>query len=144
MPDCVLDASVVGLTNEQIPGPQAGEAFGRRLAVIKQVVSGASRARYNPKLLGEYVRLARVRRNDVIELFFAVLDSGRAVFVKRNSLPRQHHATARGCGWPTHDEHLLAAALDGDRCCVFVTEEYLGRCGPRVYAVFGIRIEHLD
>jgi hypothetical protein len=143
MPDSVIDATVIGMANGDIAGRRPGNILDRRLQVIEQVVNGARRLRYNAKLLAEYRPLTRVFRNDVIELFFAVL-ADRAVLVRRSTLARQVFHTARNrCDWPRHDQHLLAAALDGDDAIIFVTEFRLARCGPRIFAHFAVRVEHL-
>ena len=85
MPDCVLDAAVVGMANGDIAARRPGNVFDRRLVVIEEVVRGLRRLRYNTRLLGEYRPLTLIRRNDVIELFFSVL-ADRGVFVSRNNL----------------------------------------------------------
>lgn len=121
MPDCVLDASVVALANGDIAARRPGNMLDRRLAVIEHVVSGARRLRYNSRLLAEYEHLIQQHRNDVIYLLFEVLDSKRSIYVPRNTLSRQHHASAtERCRWPSHDQHLLAAALGGNNPVIFV------------------------
>jgi hypothetical protein len=145
MPDCVVDASVLGFANGDIAGRRPGNVLDRRLAVLEQVVMGARRLRYNPKLLYEYQQLVRIHRNDVIEALFALLDDARrSVFVRRNTLSRQDHATARRvCGWPSHDQHLLAAALGGDDPAIVVTEQILAQCADAIRARFGVALEYL-
>ena len=144
MPDCVLDASVVYMANGDIAKRKPGNVLDRRLVAIEEVVSGAMRLRYNRRLLGEYQRLIQEFRNDVIELFFAVLDSDRCILVKRSTLSRQHFATCkRVCRWPSHDQHLLAAALGGDEPWIFVTEAHLAQCAAQILASFAIHVAHL-
>jgi hypothetical protein len=125
----VIDATVIGFSNRDLDVSQPGSALDRRINVIKQVTAGKLHLRYNPKLLKEYVQHARNPRNDVIELFFQILDSDRAEFVKSNTLRRQIYALAIGkCRWPHHDQHLLAAAVDGKEPSLFVTEQRHARC----------------
>lgn len=145
MPDCVVDASVVYLANGDIAGRRPGNVLDRRLSVLEEVASGARRLRYNQKLLSEYIQLVTDRRNDVIDALFTLLDDGRrAVFVRRNTLSRQHHARARErCNWPPHDQHLLAAAVGGDHPSIVVTEDRLNQCAAAVNLHFGIRIEYM-
>ena len=143
MPDCVLDATVVHLSNGNLAARKRGNAFDRRLTVIEQTARGIWRLRYNPKLRGEYERLIREYRNDVIEVFFFLLDSDRTVFVKRNSLTRQQHDTARRFGWPSHDQHLLAAAIGGDDSTIFVTEARHIVCRAEAHRHFGVHLEDL-
>jgi hypothetical protein len=144
MPDCVLDASVVAYANGDLKGSRPGNVLHRRLHVIQQVCAGDLRLRYNPKLLREYEEHTRALRNDVVELFFAVLDSDRAVLVRRNVLSRQNYAKATNkCSWPSHDQHLLAAALDGDNPSIFVTEEHLAACAPKILTHFSIHVRRL-
>lgn len=145
MPDCVLDATVVALANGDLAGRRPGNVFDRRLGAIEQVVTGTRRLRYNPRLLREYQRLIRDYRNDVIELLFFVLDSDRSIFVGRNTLSRQDYDKAiRRCQWPSHDQHLLAAALDGVNPIIVVTEPRLAQCAPRILACFAVHVEHLQ
>src|SRR5258708_11582316 len=111
MNDAVLDTTVVAFGNSDIAARKRGNSLDVRLRILEAAVTRQIRIRYTPKLLGEYQQHVRERRNDVIELFFAVLDSGAAVLVRRNTLSRHHHARAVGERWPPHDEHLLAAAI---------------------------------
>jgi len=146
MPDCVVDATIIRFTNTQLAARKPGNAFDRRLTVLEQIVRGLRRARYNTRLLGEYTALLGQApfRNDVIEAFFAILDSSRAVRVKSNRLSQGDHAMAtRQCRWPSHDQHLLAAAIGGNRPEVMVTEVRLANCGPDISRRFGIRVVHI-
>lgn len=145
MPDCVVDATVVAFSNGNIAGRRPGNVLDRRLAVLEQIVRGARRLRYNSKLLHEYEQLIQEYRNDVIETLFNLLDDARrSVLVRRNSLSRQDHAVAKGtCGWPTHDQHLLAAALDGVDPAIVVTEQRLNQCAQAILNHFAIHIEYL-
>ena len=144
MPDCVLDATVVAYANGNLTGRRHGNILDRRLVIIEMVGSGDLRLRYNSKLLGEYEQLIKDRRNDVIEVFFAVLDSERAVRVRRNALSRQNHVKATTkCRWPVHDQHLIAAAIDGDEPSLFVTEKCLADCAAKIWAHFAVRVERV-
>ncbi len=142
MADSVLDASVVAMANGEIAGRRPGNLLDRRLSALEDVVSGRRRLRYNPKLLGEYQRIVREYRNDVIELLFVVL-TDRAVLVRRNTLSRQNSAKARKCGWPSHDRHLLAAAFGGVQPIIFVTEVHLAQCAAPILTCFAVHVEHL-
>jgi hypothetical protein len=143
MADCVFDATVVAFANGEIAARKPGNVFDRRLAAIEGAARGDCRIRYNTKLLGEYQSHVQERRNDVIELFFAAL-TDNAVLVARNTLLRQDYAKARDkCRWPTHDQHLLAAALGGDDPSLFVTEQRHANCRAKILACFGIRIKRL-
>lgn len=144
MPDCVIDASVVAFSNGDLKGKRPGNVFDRRLKVIEKVCAGDLRLRYNTKLLREYQQLIKAPRNDVIEVFYSVLDSGRAVLVRRNVLSRQDYAMATTkCRWPSHDQHLLAAARDGNDPTIFVTEDHLAGCAQKVFKYFSIHVRHL-
>lgn len=143
MPDCVLDATVVGFANGDIAGRRRGNVFDLRLAAIEKVVNGVRRLRYNPRLLHEYKQLTRIYRNDVIELLFRVL-ADQAVLVRRNTLARQDYVRAtRDCGWPSHDQHLLAAALGGIDPVIVVTEERHAQCAEQILRCFAMHVEHL-
>lgn len=143
MADCVVDASIVHFANTDLAARRPGNVADRRLQVLEQVAGGLRRVRYNQKLLGEYQQLVQERRNDVIEVFFLVLDSSRAVRVSRSTLSRQDYATARCCRWPAHDQHLLAAAIGGDDPSIVVTEGKLARCGAKVLRHFAVHLEHI-
>lgn len=143
MPDCVFDTTVVAFANGDIAARKPGNTFDRRLSAIERSARANCRIRYNRKLLAEYEAHVRDRRNDVIELFFAALTE-RGILVARNNLSRQDYATATSrCRWPTHDQHLLAAAVRGDNPTIFVTEQQLADCRAKVRAYFGIDIQHL-
>jgi hypothetical protein len=143
MTDCVVDATVIHLANGDLVSRQLGTLFDRRLRLLEQVTNGSRRLRYNPKLLGEYERLTREVRNDIVELFFIAL-SEKAFLVKRNTLSRQDYRTAnRKCGWPGHDQHLIAAALGGNDPHLVVTERWHIKCAACVLRSFAIHIEDL-
>lgn len=143
MPDCVVDATVVAMANGDIAGRRTGNVLDRRLTVLEEVVRGVRRLRYNTKLLGEYRPFIKAYRNDVIELFVRVL-ADRAVLVPRNTLTRRDHGRATAeCGWPSHDQHLLAAAIGGDDPTIFVTEARLAGCAGAILGRFDIRVTHL-
>ena len=124
MIDSVVDASLLGLANGNLDGRRPGNALDKRLRVIQQVNSGARRLRYNSRLLLEYRNIVKAMRNDLIEAFFLVLDQ-KGVLVATNRLSRQNFEKATACRWPSHDQHLLAAAIGGTRPDLLVTEELL-------------------
>jgi hypothetical protein len=135
---------VVYKANGDIAGRRPGSILDRRLRALEQIGRGVRRLRYNPKLLGEYRRVVREPRNDVIELFFNVL-SERAVLVSRNTLSRHCYAKAvRTCRWPNHDQHLLAAAIDGIDASILVTEEAHVTCANCIFRHFTVRVEDLS
>ncbi len=143
MTDCVIDATVVYKANGAITGRRAGNMFDKRLAVIEQVGSGVRRLRYNGKLLKEYEQVMRTPRNDVIELFFAKL-TDTAVLVSRSTLSTPHYDKAVSkCGWPSHDQHLLAAAINGVNPSIVVTEHNHVKCAACILKHFAISIEDL-
>jgi hypothetical protein len=143
MADCVVDATIVGMANQDIAAREPGNVFDQQLILIEEIAHGARRLRYNPKLLSEYEPLTKTHLNDVIDLFFTAL-TDQGILVKRNKLLRHHFLIAKNrCGWPSHDQHLLAAAIDGDEPTIFVTEEYLAGCAPQILQRFGIRVERL-
>jgi len=100
MPDCVLDATIIHLSNGNLAGRRAGNALDRRLSVIEGAATGVRRLRYNPKLLEEYRKVAKVIRNDLIELFFAALESVVQYWLReinsRGSYMRERPRTADG------------------------------------------------
>ena|ERR1700690_2413370 len=143
MPDCVVDATVVYKANGDLAGRRPGNILDRRLTVIQQIGSGVRRLRYNQKLLNEYEQLVRERRNDVIDIFFTVL-SERAVLVTRNKLSPHRYAKAiQKCHWPSHDQHLLAAAIDGINPSIVVTERNHVKCANCIRKHFAVRLEDL-
>jgi hypothetical protein len=140
MNDAVFDTTVVAFANADIAKIKPATSQQRRFTLLKYAVAGNLRIRYNGKLLTEYEQHVRLRRNDVIELFFALLDSTSAVRVYKNTLSRQDHGLAVAHRWPRHDEHLLAAALNGHRPCIYVTEARLSDCAPGVHRIFRIHV----
>ena len=132
MADSVLDATVVAFSNGDLAGRRRGNALDTRLKLLEQVVEQRRPIRYNLKLRAEYIQHLLVNRNDIIALFVAALDSPIATFVPRNTLSRQLWAEAHACRWPAHDQHLLAAAIDGDQPTLIVTENLLANCGEGI------------
>lgn len=144
MADSVFDASFVGKANGPTQAEMEGNFLHRRLTAMRSVTSGARRVRYNSKLLQEYRQIVRVYRNDVIDQFFELLDSPRAVLVARNTLSRQDKAKAVSCRWPSHDQHVLAAARGGTEVIIHVTENALGACSANVRRIFGFQVNHIS
>jgi hypothetical protein len=143
MPDCVVDATVIYKANGDLKGRRAGNILDRRLTVIEQIGSGVRRLRYNQKLLAEYRQVVPSPRNDVIEIFFTAL-SDRAVFVGRNKLMRHQYAKAiQTCRWPSHDQHLLVAAIGGIHPSIVVTEQAHVDCASCIQRQFAVRVENL-
>jgi hypothetical protein len=140
MSDAVFDTSVVAYANSDIVNRKLGGALDQRLILLEGAATRKVRIRYNDKLILEYAQHVRRCRNDVIELFFAVLDSAAAVRAPRNTLSRQHHQLADALRWPCHDEHLLAAAIGGDSPSIYVTEEQLARPAAEVFRIFRIHV----
>src|ERR1051326_424082 len=108
MRDFVLDATVVAFSNLDLNAPSGGRLV-RSLNILRCVVNFEGRVRYNNKLRREYEAHVRQRRNDIIEAFFAILDSPRAIRVTRSTLSASDHGHAQRARWPNHDQHLLAA-----------------------------------
>jgi hypothetical protein len=138
MDDAVIDATVLAYANGPI-GHQISGALARCLPIITKVVDEQWRCRYNIKLLNEYCEHVKVRRNDMIVVFFTILDSPRA-FVARNNLRHHEYAKAIEIRWPPHDHHLLAAAIDGINPSIVVTEDKLARLSQRAKREFGVRV----
>jgi len=143
MDECVFDASFVRLANDSLFGEKLGNLLNRRLNAMRTVVDGDCRIRCNSKLLTEYSAQVRDHRNDVIEQFFSLLDSQETVWVKRSTLSRQDKNKANKCRWPTHDQHVLAAAIGGNAVVIHVTEDALGLCATSVRRIFGFHINHV-
>jgi hypothetical protein len=141
MNDTVFDTTVVAFSNTHLSARRRGNSLDTRLRLLEGTIRGDFRVRYNAKLLNEYEQHVRQHRNDVIEMFFAVLDSERAVLVKKNSLSRQEFNLARNHRWPSHDQHLIAAALGGCQTHIYVTEAALVACASGIYRVFRIRVQ---
>ena len=143
MPECVFDTSFIAYANSPLVGEWEGNLLNRRLVAIRSVTTGQSRVRYNQKLLTEYIAHAREHRNDVVDQFFELLDSAQAIRVPRNRLCRTDNAKAENCGWPSHDQHVLAAAIGGIDVMIHVTEGALGKCSKKIKRVFGFAINHV-
>jgi len=138
MDDAVIDATVLTFANGPI-GPQPGGSLARCLPVIRRIVDSQWRCRYNTTLLQEYDDHVRTHRNDIVVAFFALLDSPHAV-KGRNNLRHHEYATARSIRWPTHDHHLLAAAIGGTNPAIVVTEPALARLHKQAKRRFGVSV----
>lgn len=143
MPECVFDTSFIAYANEPLAAEMTGNLLNRRLSAIRSVTTSQSRIRYNQKLLKEYSEHAKVARNDVVNQLFDLLDSQQAIFVKRSTLSRTDKVKSEACGWPSHDQHVLAAAIGGTEVVIHVTEGMLGRCSSKIRRIFGFEINHV-
>lgn len=142
MSDSVYDTSLVAYSNGDLAGRRRGNVLDRRLSRIEEFLNGKRVAWYNNKLLAEYEQHIKESRNDVIEAFLIALENqGRRS--QRSALSRQNFATATRARWPAHDQHLLAAALEGDGTTIFVTEEALAACGTAILRSFGISVDRI-
>lgn len=142
MAECVFDASVVGYANNplEVSVIESGVSLVQIVDALESVVIGHRRLRCNPKLLTEYSRLLRVKRNDLIEQFVALLDSPQTIMLKSSSLRNHEKVKAKNCKWPSHDQHVLAAAIGGTDVAIYVTEAFLGGCAEKVWRIFRIRV----
>lgn len=143
MSECVFDTSFIAFANEPLVAEREGNLLNRRLVAMRSVTSLQSRLRYNQKLLIEYSQHARVRRNDVVNQLFDLLDSPQAIFVKRSTLSKTDKVRSVACGWPSHDQHILAAAIGGTDVVIHVTERTLGQCSNKIRRYFGFVINHV-
>jgi hypothetical protein len=139
----VYDTTVVAYANGDLAGRRKGNTMDHRLCKLEEFIEGTRVAWYNSALLREYDQKIRERRNDVIEVFLTCLaDKGR--MVDRNVLSRQDYSRARDAGWPTHDQHLLAAGLAaGKDAIVLVTEAVLAVCRKKIRRTFEIHVERI-
>jgi hypothetical protein len=144
MPESVYDASIIGYANVSLGDPtgERRQFLEDLIAAIHRVLSGRDRLRVNTTLRTEYEQVARGVRNDVVDQFFAIL-TGEGAVAAKNSLRSFENDRAHKCNWPSHDRHLIAAAIDGVGVTIHVTENRLGRCANKVWQVFKIRIEHI-
>jgi hypothetical protein len=140
MRDVVFDANVVRFANGNISGRQTGNALDTRLGVLEDCIHDRTRGRYNPKLWGEYAPAFDDPRNDIVVALIIAL-SDRGVRVPSNTLSRQLYAKMRDARWPSHDQHLLAAAIDGNRTVVYSCERNRhGPCARAVRREFGVGV----
>jgi len=141
MSDVVFDTTVVSIGNKNIVDRKTGSSFDKILHLLQKVVDRVLYVRYNDKLRKEFEEHVKTYRNDTIEIFFSILDSSQAIRVKKNNLSRQHFDLAVcKARWPNHDQHLIAAAINGKKPYIYVTEQRLERCAGEVYRVLRIRV----
>jgi hypothetical protein len=145
MAESVFDASFIGYANSSLddPTPHRREFLRQLLNAITSVISRQSNLRCNQKLLSEYEGHLKVRRNDVIDQFITILDSEETVKLSGSTLRSPHKARANDCRWPSHDQHVLAAAIDGTNVTIHVTERVLGLCAQDIWRKFRIRINYV-
>jgi hypothetical protein len=142
MTNVVYDTILIAQANGAIAGRRAGNVMDLRLAAIEKFLKGMRVAWYNSKLEKEYGEKIKQTRNDVIEAFIIRLaDHGKRS--KRSSLSRQEHARARDLGWPSHDQHLLAAAIDAGDAMISTSEVALRACSKALRREFSVSIEHI-
>ncbi len=139
MTDTVYDTTVVSFSNADLEGRQKDNQLNARLTYLEDFLRGYRVALYNDKLSREYTDHLHEIRNDVVEGFIDALDR-RGRRSASNKLSRPDYVKSRGIGWPSHDQHLLAAALEGSRTHILVTEDILSGCAARVKREFGFTV----
>lgn len=133
----MIDTTVVALSNVKLTCLKEGSNLQARIRLLEQCFSGKKRIRFNGRLKEEYNSKVRAFDNDFVRLFFELLTSSRAVFVNRSTLSRQHYNKAQNdCGWPSHDQHLLAAAVGGEDVILYITEDDHWKCRNKIRRVF--------
>lgn len=113
MNNTVYDTKLIATVNCPLSARRANTVLNRRIEIVEESVGQKQRtiARYNWKLWSEYEKHIKDYRNDIIILFFSKLaDIGIRVSVC--TLRRQHWNKIRN-HWPSHDQHLIAAAIGG-------------------------------
>ena len=143
MSDSVVDTSFIAMANEELAEVGQNELLHRRISAIGNIVDGKDRLRVNPKLLKEYEPHIRERRNDIVDQFVALLDAPETIKLSSSSLRKADNVRANDCRWPTHDKHLLAAAMGGEAVTIHVTENALALCARDVRRVFGFKVNHV-
>jgi len=139
MTDTVYDTTVVSFSNEDLERRDEDVELNARLTYLEEFLRGYRIALYNDKLSREYIDHLHGIRNDVVEGFIEALDRyGRKGGSNRLSKP--DYAKSRDVGWPSHDQHLLAAALVGARTHILVTEDILAGCAAKVRRAFGFTV----
>ena len=139
MTDTVYDTTIVAFSNDDLAARQAGNELDARLAYLEEFLRGERVALYNDRLSREYSEHVREIRNDIVDGFIEALDL-RGRKAARSTLSRPDYAKSLRAGWPTHDQHLLAAALVGARTVILVTERALSDCTGDIKKFFGFRV----
>lgn len=141
MNDAVIDTAVVSLANADLSNKPLTGKFKSRLEKIELCIKKKSRLRINDKLRTEYLDHLSNIRNDYVALFIQMLDTDSVVKARRSTLSRQDHQTATSCRWPSHDQHLLAAAIGGNRVKLWVHESAHTQCAACIRRRFSVRVE---
>ncbi len=136
MKDTVYDASFVKFSLAESSESERSELTNQRWKEIEGFIVGKRKLYYNQKLGKEYNQLLKNATNDdsVQAFIFALVDTG--IKGSKNGLSRQKRVQAQAAGWPTHDDHLLSAALLGTKTEIFVTEQTLANCGTAIKRIF--------
>ena len=74
MPNTVYDTSFLAKSNGGINGRKHGSVLDRRLCAVEGFLNGNRVAWYNNKLLNEYTDHIKSYRNDILDLFFRLLE----------------------------------------------------------------------
>lgn len=137
----VLDACLIVCAVREASAGDDGEC---RSAVL-EAITGVTRPGHGPKLRHEYSQqLKQFNGHDLAEAFVQVIGApDRADRFERDNLSSPHHARARECVWPSHDDHLLGVGLQRSPSRILTTELALGRASAKVSRHFSIRVEQL-
>lgn len=141
----VIDTRIVVEMNIADEQDTLASRYCERVSLLARCYKGDLLIRLNSKLLREYKTKAPKTANDYVEAFFAILDNReRARMVKRNKLEKKLHVKCNECRFPSHDQHLLAAAvLDADESgsvTIFVAEKAHTNCAPCIWRKMGTRL----
>ena len=138
MSETVYDTRFLACANGNISNLRPFSQLQKRVSYVKEFSDGKTTARFNAKLLQEYDKHIKEYRNEIIESFFKLLvDHG--IKSNRNTLTGPDWQRLDGA-WPTHDRHLLAAAIDGVKVRIITSEKDLVKKKAVVKRIFRIDV----
>lgn len=141
MRSTVFDTRLVASANGDIRARRPGNILDCRLILLEQAVARVTTTLVNKKLLKEYnskIPQSGIRNDSVRSFIEFVIDHG--VDSGRSTLSHSDYVKAHEARWPTHDHHLIAAAIGHNHVTIFVTEQNHFVCTREIHRRFGITI----
>ena len=145
-PAWVIDTVILQKANAPIiKKPRANSEFARRVSLLEKLARGTAFILYSPALLHEYGEHIKEPRNEFVKLFLELLASSKHAARNWHSpWSGGERARARGCRYPSHDDHLLRTAIRlAEGTTIYSEDRPLLRTNQCIYRTFRVRISSI-
>lgn len=140
--EIVYDTSFVARANGDLSDMKPNSVLYKRISAISLSTTGKAKARYNRKLYQEYMDHIKELRNDFINVFITSLEKN-GILIEKMTVEKIKWIKVKKL-WPSHDRHLLAAALCDKNGCrdvgIYTSEKAHEPAGPILKREFKISL----